>query len=300
MTRAKHSEFCLDLSYFRQDHINQNTSPEVDSNENLESKYHVRHWRIMRLVWPLFGLLIGCGAGSQHDQVFSIDEDLNSTIVIRRDEMVITNDQKRMDVRVSPASTFKIAHSLFALEDKIVGDKDEVIHWDGKMRWLDDWNQDLTLQSAFKYSAIWFYQALARQRDAEFYKQWLAKYSYGNQQVGSDHESFWIDDSLKISPREQADWLMRLAHNKLPISKSTRDQLFSIMKTDVEDQCDIYGKTGWNFPRTKREIGWYVGLEKCPNRPWRSFAVLIRGPLPKNVMLPMRKQLALKALRQTR
>ena len=34
--------------------------------------------------------------------------------------------------------------------------------WDVEKRMYDMWNQDLDLTNAFKYSAVWFYQELAR------------------------------------------------------------------------------------------------------------------------------------------
>ncbi len=61
-------------------------------------------------------------------------------------------NKERSATRFSPASTFKIFNSLVALETAIAPDEQYLIKWDGVVRWNQDWNQDLTMAQAFKYS----------------------------------------------------------------------------------------------------------------------------------------------------
>src|SRR5687768_480921 len=61
-----------------------------------------------------------------------------------------------------PASTFKIINSLIGIEIGRVKDDSTVIPWDGVTRQIDNWNQDLTMHKAFEYSAVPWYQELAR------------------------------------------------------------------------------------------------------------------------------------------
>jgi beta-lactamase class D len=67
-------------------------------------------------------------------------------------------DEARARKRYSPASTFKIPHSLFALDAVVVRDEFQVLPWDGTKRWLDTWNHDQNLRSAMRNFVVWVYQ----------------------------------------------------------------------------------------------------------------------------------------------
>ena len=78
------------------------------------------------------------------------------------DNILISYNPERCSERFIPASTFKIFNSLVALETGIVEDEKVIIKWDSVKRFYDKWNQDLDMRKAFKFSAVWFYQELAR------------------------------------------------------------------------------------------------------------------------------------------
>jgi beta-lactamase class D len=76
-------------------------------------------------------------------------------------------DEARARKRYSPASTFKIPHTLFALDAGVVRDEFQVFPWDGTKRWLDTWNHDQNLRSAMRNSVVWVYQKFAREIGVE-------------------------------------------------------------------------------------------------------------------------------------
>lgn len=61
----------------------------------------------------------------------------------------IYNDS-RSSVRFSPASTFKIPNTLIALDTRAVASKASIFEWDGTDKGMQQWNQDHTLESAFR------------------------------------------------------------------------------------------------------------------------------------------------------
>ena len=71
-------------------------------------------------------------------------------------------DRARAETPLLPASTFKVFNAMVALDSGAVKDEYEVIHWDGVKRQFDGWNRDHCLASAMKFSAVWFYQEMAR------------------------------------------------------------------------------------------------------------------------------------------
>ena len=105
--------------------------------------------------------------------------------------------------RVLPASTFKIVNSLIGLETGKITDEKMVIKWDGVKRWNNDWNKDLTMEEAFKVSAVPYYQEVARRIGRDTMQYWIDTLHYGNMNISGPIDSFWLNNTLKISPDEQ-------------------------------------------------------------------------------------------------
>lgn len=139
--------------------------------------------------------------------------------------------------RLVPASTFKVPHALIALETGVLKDEHEVRKWDGMERAVKNWNQDQTLDTAMRYSAVWFFQGTAKQLGPERMKAWLARLSYGNQDSSGDVTRFWLQGPLRISADEQLDFLARLYRDELPVSARSRD----IVKRTLEQRSDTVG-----------------------------------------------------------
>ena len=116
-------------------------------------------------------------------------------------------NKARANKRLSPASTFKIPNSLIAIDSQVLNNQYEKIKWDGEVRFLNSWNKDQNLKSAFKSSCVWFYQKIASMVCEQRYKQYLYDFNYGNQKLGGDITTFWLNGSLKISLMEQIDFL---------------------------------------------------------------------------------------------
>ncbi len=162
----------------------------------------------------------------------------------------------------SPASTFKIVNSLIALETNLAPDIDYIIKWDGIERWNKDWNQDLTMKQAFEYSALPYYQALARKIGKDTMQHYLDTLQYGNKTIGDSVDRFWIDGSLKITPDEQVGFLKRLYFDKHPLSKRSQRLVRSLMLHETNDEYKLSYKTG-TTPTEKGYICQLVGyIEK--------------------------------------
>ena len=123
--------------------------------------------------------------------------------------------------RLPPASTFKVPHALIALETGVLQDEHEVRKWDGTKQRVESWNQDQTLDTAMRYSALWFFQGTARRIGPERMKDWLGRLKYGNQDSSGDITRFWLGGPLLISGDEQLDFLARLYRDELPVSERT-------------------------------------------------------------------------------
>ncbi|MBH8555204.1 class D beta-lactamase [Nostocaceae cyanobacterium CENA357] len=188
---------------------------------------------------------------------------------LNRDRFFQHNPQRNVTAFL-PASTFKILNSLIALETGVISDEIAVLTWDGIQRSIPEWNRDLNMREAFKLSAVWFYQVIARRVGHERMQKWVAQAGYGNQKIGNkdDIDKFWLEGELRITPQEQIQFLRRLYNNDLPFSKRSLSIVKDIMVMEQTPDYTIRGKTGWvGFTdNVKPEIGWYVGyLEKGKN-----------------------------------
>jgi len=214
-----------------------------------------------------------------------------------RDGALGCSDVARCRARVTPASTFKIAHSMIALETGVVDGPDTILPWDKQQYWNEAWNQDLSLRDAFRFSCLPCYRAIARKVGVAGEREWLRKLGYGNQDASGAPDQFWIDGGLAISPLEQVDFLRRFDAGKLPISERTADLVRDIMTLDVTETYVLRGKTGTTLPPEEaRLLAWFVGwLEVGERRVF--FATLIDGAAPGVDPLQVRRPLTESVLR---
>ncbi|WP_141049904.1 class D beta-lactamase [Aliarcobacter cryaerophilus] len=215
---------------------------------------------------------------------------VEGTIVIEslnKKKINIYND-KRASELFSPASTFKIPHSLIALNEGIVK-KDSVIVWDKKIREYESWNKDQILLTAFKSSCVWCYQEFASKIGVEKYKKYLKELNYGNKKIGDDVTRFWLDESLEITTFEQIKFLKRFYTNNLPFKIEDINLLKEIMIDEKNENYTIRSKTGW-----EGRYGWYVGYVETKDDIW-FFAMNIDTKSKDD--LPKRKTITLETLR---
>lgn len=191
-----------------------------------------------------------------------------------------TNDGKlrcsnleRCKKEYRPASTFKIAHSLAALDEGVLESADSEMKWDGKEYTVEDWNQDHTLKSAMAVSCVPCFQEVARKLGDERERAWLEKLEYGNRDASGALDMFWLEGGLRITPIQQIDFLYRLDRAELPVKESSRATTLEIITKSQTDTYTLRAKTGAACDPT---TGWYVGyLESGPRRVY--FAVALEG-----------------------
>lgn len=169
-------------------------------------------------------------------------------------EKVYFYNQQRAKKRFSPASTYKIPHTLFALDYDLVRSEQQVFKWDGVQRHYASHNKDQTIGSAFKNSVVWVYQSFAKQISQQALSEYLKKSNYGNQQFSTEKGHYWIEGDLAISANEQIEFLQKLYNKSLPFNYRHMELLIKIMKVKQTPQWTLRAKTGWSGT-----IGWWVG-----------------------------------------
>ena len=180
--------------------------------------------------------------------------------------------------RFSPCSTFKIPNSLIGLETGVIADTGFVIKYHSILHPRDSfklanepfkhWFEDLSLKRAFKYSCVWYYQELARRVGQKQMKSMVSRLDYGNKDISSGLDSYWLCGSIQISINEQVEFLKKLYLHKLNgFSDKNMDAVKSIMLYETTNDYKLFGKTGSGDCWDDKVIGWYVGFVETETGP---------------------------------
>ena len=181
-----------------------------------------------------------------------------------RDHMTIISP-KRAETRLIPASTFKIVNALIALETSVVADENETVPFGGKPQIIKAWERDMSIRDAVTVSNVPVFQEIARRVGLERYTTYLRKFGFGNQLVGADVETFWLEGPLKISAVEFAKLLSRLARFELPAKVASQKTVRDILRLETRDGTILFGKTGWTSTPNP-DVGWFVGWTEKEDR----------------------------------
>ena len=173
-------------------------------------------------------------------------------------DRAIAVDPDRAARRLIPASTFKVANSLIALETGVIADADEIVPYGGKPQPIKAWEADMSIRHAIRVSNVPVYQELARRIGLPRYRAWLDRLGYGNADPGDQVDVFWLRGPLAISAVEQTRFLARLARRDLPASDRSQELVRDILRIERGDGYALYAKTGWSIASTP-QLGWWVG-----------------------------------------
>lgn len=219
------------------------------------------------------------------------------TMLNNADGEIIVYNMELDTMRFTPASTFKIVNSLIGLQTGKIPDENMIIKWDGVKRSNREWNRDMSMKEAFRVSNVGYYQEVARRIGKDTMKRWIDTLSYGNKNINGPIDSFWLDNTLKVSPDEQLGLMKRLYFDQLPFRKSVQQAVRDLMLQEDNTAYKLSYKTGWGFDEKKNAIGWITGwIEE--NRHVYFFVTLVKSKDPKIDMKTVRLNITKDILKQ--
>ena len=179
-------------------------------------------------------------------------------------KFTIYNINRYRDSLYLPASTFKIVNSVIALHTGVATDEKMIIPWDKVVRPVAAWNQDLTMIDAFKASAVSWFQELARRIGKDTMQYWLDSMGYGRQFkkpviTAENIDTFWLDNSVKVSADEQLGLIKKLYFDQLPFQKRAQRLVREMMLQENNSNYKLSYKTGWGTTNSGHALGWIVG-----------------------------------------
>lgn len=207
-------------------------------------------------------------------------------------QFTIYNLARFKDSSFLPASTFKIVNALIGIETGRISNEKMVIPWDGVVRRFPNgdtalsWNRDLNMEEAFKNSSVPYFQEVARRIGKDTMQQWLDSLQYGNKKIGGAIDSFWLNNSLKVSADEVLGVVKRLYFSQLPFQKRTQEMVKKVMLQEQNANYTLSYKSAWGQKENGNELGWMVGWIEENKHPY-FFVLNVEGP-PKQDLTTLR------------
>lgn len=195
----------------------------------------------------------------------------------------VYNLPRYRDSAYLPASTFKIVNSLIGLQTGRISSDSMIIPWDGVQRPVADWNKDLNMYKAFRASAVPYYQEVARRIGKDTMQLWLDSLHYGSGRkdtlfkIHSAIDTFWLDNTVKITPDENLGLVKKLYFNELPFFKLYQEKVKHAMLFESNANYKLAYKTGWATTEKAHALGWIVGWIEENNHPY-FFVLNVESP----------------------
>jgi beta-lactamase class D len=178
-------------------------------------------------------------------------------------------------MRVSPASTFKIALSVMGYDSGLLQDAhNPALPYRTEYAATRDAARRTTDPTAWmRDSVVWYSQELSRSLGMERFSRYVDLFAYGNRNLAGDPgrrnglTHAWLSSSLKISPLEQIVFLRKLLRRELPVSARAMEATVALMPAfKARKGWIVHGKTGSGSHLTvsgkrdrNRQLGWFVG-----------------------------------------
>jgi beta-lactamase class D len=196
-------------------------------------------------------------------------------------EFTVYNIDRYRDSAYLPASTFKIVNSLIGIETGKVKDSATMIPWDSVIRPITQWNRDLKMYEAFKYSAVPWFQELARRIGKDTMQHWLDTLgygrSYGRPVIKNNLDSFWLDNSVKVTADEQLGLVKKLYFSQLPFQPRSQRMVKNMMLMEDNSNYKLSYKTGWGHTEKEHALSWIIGWIEENRHPY-FFVLQLESP----------------------
>jgi beta-lactamase class D len=196
-------------------------------------------------------------------------------------EFTIYNVTRFSDSAYLPASTFKIVNSLIGLETRQVKDSATVITWDSIVRGRVECNRDMSMNDAFRISCPPWYQQLARRIGKDTLQHWLDTLGYaarfGRFAISNNLDTFWLDNTAKVTADEQMGLVKRLYFDQLPFTQRSQRIVREMMLWENNANYQLSYKTGWGTNEKGNNLAWIIGWIEENKHPY-FFVLQIETP----------------------
>lgn len=162
-------------------------------------------------------------------------------------------DLDRFKEAYPPGETFNIMTALIGLHVGRVADDSSMITVADK-----DSVAPMNVYNVFHQSSSDHVRALAKMIGRDTIKYWVDTVKYGNKKITKSTESYWTNDSLKISADEQLGLIKRLYFKQHPFRGSVQESVKKMLIVENNAQHQLAYQTGVTNYKGK-QLAWVVG-----------------------------------------
>ncbi|MCA9564351.1 MAG: class D beta-lactamase, partial [Myxococcales bacterium] len=221
----------------------------------MKSKFAVAILSVMTLPTPIWGQALD-PSSFESDSV----EDLCVIVTDMDGNSLVELNGQRCHEYLPPCSTFKYPNAVAALEFGAISTEYDVLPFPGGEQYLEVWEHDHHLASAFENSVLWFFQETTRRIGVDQMEGYLGRIGYGTGDIRSTElDRFWLDGTLRVTAHGQVDFLRQLYSGTLPVSSRSQRIVGRIAVHETGPDWEFSGKTGTCILEDDRHLGWYIG-----------------------------------------
>jgi beta-lactamase class D OXA-42 len=201
----------------------------------------------------ILGTLLLAATGAHAREVCTVVADANGQVLAQRGEC---------GLRVTPASTFKVAISLMGYDAGFLKDEHAPLlpFRPGYVDWRENWREPTDPAKWMRDSVVWYSQQVTKALGHDKFAAYTRRFGFGNADVSGlpateGPDLAWINSSLQISPLEQIAFLRKIVNRQLGVSAYAYDMTAKItLYGGIPEGWTVHGKTGSGGGN-----GWYVG-----------------------------------------
>lgn len=216
------------------------------------------------MIKKLFCLLLCFSLNTKADTI--------NCIIVKKADKVLLQEGKGCNTPYSPNSSFKIPLAVVGFESGVLKSAHNPI-WKPQepvtfLKYYHDGEQSPS--SWMRWSMPWYSKILTQKLGMKKFQDYVNKMSYGNMDLSGDNgknnglTDSWLTSSLKITPRQQIEFIEKLAKNELPFSKESQikaKDLMKLMEAGSWHGWNLHGKTGSSdFDKSNIREGYFTGF----------------------------------------
>lgn len=171
----------------------------------------------------------------------------------------VYNLKRYRDSVFSPAATFDIINMLVGLQEGVVEDETKT----GEM---------------FQNSNHHYFQKITQLIGKSKLQFWMDSINYGSKKINTTVDSFWLDNSLKITPDEQMGLLKKLYFKQLPFHQRNQEIVKQAMLFENNTKYKLSYKIGVGKKENGNALGWVIGWVEENRHPY-FFTINLETPI---------------------
>lgn len=218
----------------------------------------------------LFGLMIQFSCNSNNVKVdgslkkFFDENKVNGSFAVfdnSHGDFIVYNLSRYKDSVYVPAQTFDVILAMAGIQKGVILNEKENLKPDSNYLPFFE-GAGLNLKDAFETDSNPYFREVAKRIGKDTLQYWIDSLGYGSRYkkaVIKDVDSFWLDNSIRITPDEQLGLVKRIYFNQLPFQDRPSSIVKSLMAKENTANYRMAYITGFGKDPKGDEVGWIAG-----------------------------------------